>query len=216
MKSDHQLKLDVIEELAWEPSINETEIGVEVKGGIVTLSGHLGSYAEKYAAEKATLRVSGVKAIAVEIDVKLPGASQRTDADIAATAQRGLEWNALVPHEKVKVKVEDAWITLTGEVDHEYQRLAAESALRNLLGVVGISNQIKVKPGILPKDVKVNIEAALQRRAHKQTQAISVTVAGDEVTLSGWAPSLAERRAAYLAALSAPGVTRVIDNMQVA
>ena len=145
MKTDTQIKNDVCDELAWESAVNDNEIGVEVRDGIVTLTGNLDSYAEKYAAEKAVQRVSGVKGLAVEIDVVLPGPSKRSDADVARTAAQGLEWNALVPKNRIKIMVEYGWITLTGEVDYQYQRMAAESALRSLLGVVGISNQITVK-----------------------------------------------------------------------
>lgn len=213
MKSDHQLKQDVMEELAWEPAVNETEIGVEVKNGIVTLAGHLGSYAEKYAAERAAQRVSGVKGIAVELDVRLPGISKRSDADIASTAQRALDWNSLIPKDKVHIKVEQGWITLTGDVEWAYQRHAAENTLRNMMGVVGISNQITITPTLLAKNVKASIEAALHRRAQEEAKAISILVNGNQVTLSGTVPSLHERNAAYLAASSAPGVTRVIDNL---
>lgn len=215
MKSDHQLKQDVIAELQWEPAVDENEIGVAVKDGIVTLTGHLKSYAEKHAAEEAAQRVSGIKGLAEEIEVRLPGLSKRSDADIALHAQRGLEWNALVPRDKIQIKVENSWITLSGEVDWNYQRLAAKNALRNLMGVVGISNQIVVKPKVLPKNIKASIEAALQRRAHEETESLSILVSGNEVTLAGSVPSYSERRAAYLAAASAPGVAHVIDKMVV-
>ncbi|MDY7578947.1 BON domain-containing protein [Herbaspirillum sp. RTI4] len=217
MKNDHQLKQDILEELAWEPSVNEDRIGVEVDKGIVTLVGRLDSYAEKYAAERAVQRVSGVKGLAVELDVRLPGSSVRTDADIAKTAQEGLEWNAFVPEDKIRVMVEDGWITLSGEVEHAHQKEAAESTLRRLMGVVGISNQLTVKPVtapvIAPENVKLKIEAALQRRAHADTKAIQVTVDGSKIILSGIVPNLAERREACRAAARAPGVVQVIDKM---
>lgn len=215
MKSDHALRQDVIDELAWEPSVNDTAIGVEVVDGVVTLTGHLGSFAEKKAAERAVQRVAGVRAIAEEIDVKLPISSKRTDADIARTAVTALEWNASIPAGKVHLKVEDGWITLTGEVEHAYQRAAAEQAVRGLMGLIGVSNQITLAPALQPKDVKVRIEAALQRRAHMDTQSINVTVNGDQIVLSGNVHSFGERVAALEAAHDAPGVTRVIDHMHV-
>lgn len=215
MKTDTQIKNDVCDELAWESAVNDNEIGVEVRDGIVTLTGNLDSYAEKYAAEKAVQRVSGVKGLAVEIDVVLPGPSKRSDADVARTAAQGLEWNALVPKNRVKIMVEYGWITLTGEVDYQYQRMAAESALRSLLGVVGISNQITVKNVARPVDIKAHIEAALQRRAHVLTKGIEVTVNGDQITLTGSVASMRERQEAYSAAAKTPGVSRVIDKLAV-
>ena len=216
MKSDRQLKQDVMDELEWDPSVKDVEIGVEVKDGVVTLAGHLGSYAEKYAAERAALRVAGVKGVAVEIDVWLPGTSERKDADIVHASEFALEWNVLIPKGKVKVMVEGGWVTLSGELERNYQRLAAEKALRNLMGVVGISNQIVVKPAVLPGDVKLKIEAALQRRAHMETQGISVLVGGDQVTLTGPVRSWSERYAALQAAAAASGVVRVVDKMVIA
>lgn len=213
MKTDSQLKRDVMEELAWEAAVNDNEIGVEVREGIVTLTGNLSSYAEKYAAERAVQRVSGVKALAVEIDVVLPGSSKRTDADIARTATYGLEWNALVPKDRVKVMVEYGWVTLTGEVDYQYQRMAAESALRSLLGVVGISNQIVVKNLLKTADIKTHIEAALQRRAHSIARGIEITVNGDQITLNGSVSSMVDRQEAFNAAAKTPGVAKVIDKL---
>lgn len=216
MKTDRQLKQDVIDELEWESAVDETGIGVEVHNGIVTLSGTLNSYAEKYAAEKAVQRVEGVKGLAVELDVALPDWVQRTDADVARAAAQALEWNALVPKDCIKIKVEDGWITLTGNVDFQYQRIASERALQNLLGVVGISNQIVVTPSVTPRDIKNHIEAALQRRAHTETKGIEVIVNGDQITLNGSVSSLAERRAALNAAMRTRGVAKVVDKLFVA
>lgn len=213
MKTDYQIKKDVVDELAWEAAVNDNEIGVEVRDGVVTLSGNLDSYAEKYAAEKAAQRVAGVKGLAVEIDIVLPGSSRRTDADIARTASHGLEWNALVPKDCVKIMAEDGWITLSGEVDHQFQRMAAERSLRSLFGVIGISNQIAVKHVARPVDIKTHIEAALQRRAHSTAKAIEVAVNGDQITLKGSVASLAERREAFAAAARTPGVQQVVDKL---
>src|SRR5450755_4002741 len=148
MKTDAQLQQDVIAELNWEPSVNAAQIGVEVKDGIVTLAGHVSSYAEKYAAERAAQRVCGVKALAVEMNVNLPGSSKRIDADIARSAENVLEWMTYLPKDCVKVKVEGVWITLSGEVAWEYQRQAAVSAVRYLMGVTGVSDQIAIKPKV--------------------------------------------------------------------
>jgi osmotically-inducible protein OsmY len=215
MKTDSQIKQDVAAELAWDAAVNDNEIGVEVRDGVVTLSGNLDSYAEKYAAEKAAQRVAGVQGLAVEIDVVLPGSSRRTDADIARTAAHGLEWNALVPLNSLKIMAEDGWITLSGDVEHQYQRMAAEKALRSLLGVIGISNQIAVKHLARPVDIKTHIEAALQRRAHSTVKAIEVAVNGDQITLNGTVASLAEREGAFAAAARTPGVHKVVDKLSI-
>ena len=216
MKTDSQLQQDVIAELKWEPSVEATTIGVEVKDGIVTLAGHVGSYIQKRAAERAAQRVAGVRGVAMEIDIALPGSSKRKDADLATRARSALEWNASVPKDAVKISVENAWVKLSGEVHWAYQRWAAETAVFNLLGVVGVNNDITIEQQVAPHDVKTKIEAALQRRAHHETKSIQVAVAGDSVTLSGVVDSWAERNAAQTAAWAAPGVKNVIDNIRVA
>lgn len=215
MKNDSQLKQDVVDELAWDPEVSETEVGVEVKDGIVTLAGHLDSYAAKRAAERAVQRVFGVKGVAVEIDVALPGESHRNDADIARTVQHVLAWNAVLPKERVKLMVENGWVTLTGDVDHGYQRMAAENAVFGLMGVKGVSNQIVLKPVAMPSDVKGKIEAALQRRAHREAIDINVSVNGDQVTLNGFVGTLGEHDAAIHAVLSTHGVASVVDKLRV-
>ena len=216
MSTDRQLQQNVIAELGWDAAIDASRIGVEAKNGIVTLSGQVDSYAQKWAAERAAQRVSGVKGIAVEIDVVLPGSSQRTDADIASAARSALEWNVLVPREAVAVMVEDGHITLSGDVEWAYVRTAAESSVRGLLGVKGVSNLIRIRPQIKPGDVKVKIEAALQRRAHLDARAISVEVDKGTVTLVGTVDSLAERVTVENAVWNAPGVQNVVDNLIVA
>jgi osmotically-inducible protein OsmY len=216
MKTDRQLQQDVIEELLWEPSVEATTIGVEVKDGIVTLAGHVETLEQQLAAERAAQRVAGVKGIVVEIDVVLPGSGKRPDAEIAEAAIRALEWNSSVPGDAIKITVQDGWVTLTGEVDWAFQRWAAIATVRSLIGVVAVSDEILIKPQIQPRDVKVKIEAALQRHAHRETKAINVDVAGDSVTLSGVVDSWAEREAAHTAAWAAPGVKSVVDNILVA
>jgi len=215
MKTDIQLKQDVNAELSWEPSVNAAEIGVEVKNGIVTLAGHVSSYAEKFGAERAAQRVAGVKALAVEIDVKLPGMSKRTDADIARSAENVLLWTSYLPKDAIKIKVESAWVTLTGEVTWDYQRKSALNAVRTLMGVAGVSDQIAIKAKTSASVIKSDIEAALQRRAKSDAQHISVDVLGGDVTLTGTVHSWSERELAANSAWMAPGVRSVVDNITV-
>ncbi|MEO5796804.1 MAG: BON domain-containing protein [Rhodoferax sp.] len=216
MKTDTQLQQDVLAELKWEPSVNATHIGVEVKDGVVTLAGHVDSYAEKWHAERASQRVSGVKALAVEIDVALAGSSTRTDGDIARSAEQVLQWVSFLPPGSVKVLVEGGWITLSGDVDWEYQRQAATNAVRYLMGVTGVSDQIGIKAKVSLDTVKSEIEAALKRRAKTDAQNIGVEVRGNDVTLTGSVHSWSERELATLSAWSAPGVQNVWDKMTVA
>lgn len=215
MKSDTQIRDDVLAELRWDPAINETDVGVIVKDGNVTLTGHLSSYAEKYAAERAVQRVLGVKGVAVELDVRLPSNHQRTDAEIAAAVERAIEWHTLIPTEKVHPKVEKGWVTLSGEAEWDYQRRAAEGAVRNLLGVTGVTNLITLKPRVKADVVEGKIREALERQADREAKKIEVGVAGTCVTLRGKVHSLAERYAAQGAAWSAPGVTRVVNDILV-
>ena len=213
MKTDTQLQHDVTAELAWEPSVNAAQIGVEVKGGIVTLAGHVDSYGAKWNAERAAQRVAGVKGLAVEMDVKLPGASQRTDADIARSAENVLSWSSYLPADGVKVLVEKGWVTLTGQVHWEFERQGAAELVRHLMGVTGVSDQIAIQQKVSATVVKADIEAALEHRAHNDAQTIDVSVKGGDVTLSGTAHNWAERDLARQAAWSAPGVHNVVDNV---
>lgn len=213
MKTDGQIQLDVNAELAWDPAINSDDISVKVNDGVVTLAGHVKSYAEKMDAERATLRVSGVKALAMEMDVKLGGNSTRQDVDIARSAKNVLEWTTYLPKDAVKVTVEGGWVTLSGEVSWEYQRVSAVSAVRYLLGVKGIYDQIAIKPSVSAPVVKADIEAALKRRAQKDAKDISVSVEGGDVTLSGKVHSWSERELATNTAWGTPGVRKVVDNI---
>jgi osmotically-inducible protein OsmY len=215
MKTDAQLKQDVIAELAWEPSVNAEKIGVEVEGGIVTLAGHVDSYSEKVHAERAAQRVSGVKALAVEMEVRLPGSNQRTDADIARSAQNVLEWTSYVPG-SVKVKAEKGWITLSGDVEWDYQRKGASDAIRHLMGVTGVSDEIAIKPRASVSAVKADIEAALKRHAKAEAQHITVEVHGSDVTLGGKVHTWSERELAASSAWATPGVRNVVDNITIA
>lgn len=215
MKTDAQLQQDVIAELAWEPSINAAQIGVEVKDGVVTLAGHVSSFSEKWDAERVAQRVSGVKALAIEIDVNLPGSSQRNDADIARAAENVLEWMTSPPKDQVKIMVESGWITLSGEVDWEFQRQSVSSSVRHLMGVTGVSDQITLKPQASPSTVKSGIEAALQRRAETNAQNITVEVFDDRVILGGTVHNWSERNLAECSAWGAPGVRTVVNNIAV-
>ena len=215
MKTDEQLKADIIDELAWDPAINATGIGVMVKDGVVTLTGHLDSFAEKHALEQALQRVEGVRGIALELDVKLSPEHKRSDSEIAQTAATALRLNSLVPEGKIKVKVESGWVTLTGEVDWSYQLARAEQCIRPLAGVRGLDNQITIKPRASGRDIRSEITAALTRQAMREARHITVEVEGGVVTLRGKVRSLAEREAAVGAAFSAPGVSRVVDKLEV-
>jgi len=215
MKTDVQLKADVTDELAWDPAINATHVGVMVQGGVVTLAGHLDSFAEKHAVERAVRRVAGVRGIALDLDVKLSTEHQRTDADIAGAATAGLALNTLVPRGQVKVEVEKGWVTLTGEVDWGYQLASAEQCIRPLAGVRGLFNKITVKPRVQSKDIASEITAALTRQATREARNIGIEVEGGIVTLSGKVHSMAEHDAAVGVAFSAHGVSHVVDHLQV-
>lgn len=215
MKTDHQVQQDVIQELHWEPSIDSTQIGVAVKDGIVTLTGDVGSYAEKWDAELVSQRVQGVRGTAIEIQVTLPGASQRSDTDIARTAENILQWATVLPVEAIKVQVEKGWITLTGDVEWDYQRQAASRAVRHLMGVTGVSDQISIKPSVSLSAVKTDIEAALKRRAAVDAQDISVEVKGSDIFLTGKIHSWQDRELARRSAWNTPGVRNVYDNITV-
>jgi osmotically-inducible protein OsmY len=213
--TDQSLKQTVVDELVWDPSVNEAHIGVTARSGVVTLTGHVGSYAEKHAAEQAAGRVSGVQAIADELEIRYLYAVGHGDEDIAKQALNVLSWDLAVPKEKVKVKIDKGWVTLSGDVDWYYQKNAAESDVRKLLGVMGVSNQIVIKPSVQASDVQKKIKAAFERNADVEAAKIIVATDGSKVTLSGQVDSYYQRTLAENTAWSAPGVTHVHDHITV-
>jgi osmotically-inducible protein OsmY len=215
MRADRELRMDVLAELSWDPSIRDEDIATAVKDGVVTLAGTVDTYAQRYAAERAVERVKGVKAIVNDVTVKLPGAMERSDPDIAHAAVNALQWDIQVPDDRIQVKVTNGWLTLEGEVDRYYQKEAAERAVGYLMGVKGVSSLITVRPTPTPADVKQRIRASLQRRAELEADQISVETAGSLVRLRGTVRSLADRSNAARAAWNAPGVTKVENELTV-
>ena len=215
MSQDSQLQQSVLAEFNWEPSVTAGHIGVTASAGVVTLSGHVDSYAKKYAAEAAARRVKGVKAVAEEIEVRLPFETKRSDEEIAAAAIERLSWNVSVPKESVQVKVENGWVTLTGQVDWWFQKEAAEHDIRPLHGVIGVSNQTTIKPRVNTANLSDDITHALHRSWFFDPANVHVRADGGKVVLSGSVHSFDELKVVTRTAWSTQGVTNVENDIAV-
>jgi osmotically-inducible protein OsmY len=215
MYSDNDMLKDVTAELKFEPSLRDDDIAVGVRDGVVTLAGFVDSYADKWRAERIAGRVKGVKAVVNDIEVKLPSTSTRSDPALARAAVDALQWNILVPHDRIQVIVEDGWVTLKGEVDWYYQKEEVEHAVRNLTGVKGVSNLITVAAKTMPSDVKKRITEALQRGAQFDAERITVEIDDHKAILRGTVRSYAELKDAERAARKAPGITEVENHLTV-
>lgn len=214
--NDKMLQQDVIDELDFEPSIDSADIGVIAENGVITLTGHVPSYSQKIAAERAAWRVKGVKAIAQEIQVRFASDKKTNDDEIAQRAVNILAWNSSVPRDAIHVKVQDGWVTLTGEVSWNYQREAAETGIRRLSGVLGVSNDITLIPLAQPADIEQRIRSALKRQAEIEASRIRVSVLDNgRVSIEGEVDNWEERRAVERAAWSAPGVRMVEDHLRI-
>jgi osmotically-inducible protein OsmY len=213
--SDSELQRDVTAELKWDPSLRDDDIAVGVREGIVTLGGFVDSYAEKGMAERAAGQVKGVKAIANELEVRVPGPFTRSDPEIAGAARQALEWNVAVPHDRIQITVEKGWITLTGQVEVYYQKETAERAVRYLKGVRGVSNLITLAARTTPRDVQQRIKAALHRAAELDAGRIAVEITANTATLTGTVRSYAELKDAERAARNAPGITEVENHIAI-
>jgi osmotically-inducible protein OsmY len=215
-KTDTQIHHDVLEELKWDSRVDETEVGIEVDNGVVTLTGTVSSWAKRLAAQEAARRVIGVLDVANDIKIKVPGGSARTDTEIAQAVRRALEWDVFVPDEKISSMVSDGWVTLEGALDRWSQRDDAERAVRNLTGVRGVINKITLnvtKP--VTEDVRKAIEQVLERRAEREARKIRVEVQNGAVTLTGTVHSWAERKSVLAAARFTPGVRSIEDRLRV-
>ena len=216
MKTNLELQKDVQDELRWEPMLNAAEIGVAAKDGVITLSGTVDSYYKKQAAENAAKRVAGVKAVALDIEVKLPSSNFRNDTDIAKAAVDALKWNTIVPDDKIKLRVENGWVYIEGELDWQFQKSAARKCVEDLTGVRGVSNLITLKPKVSSSSIKENIKKAFQRNANVEADNIRIDTFDNKVVLKGTVHSWFERNEAEKAAWSAPGVLTVEDQLTVA
>ncbi len=216
MTEDESLRSQVVKELEWDPKVDAARIGVAAKDGVVTLTGEVGSYAEKVAAEEATRRVGGVRGLAREIEVRLAHEPHRSDTDITERALRIIEWDVSLPKDRIAVETSHGWVTLRGEVDWHYQRAAAEDAVRKLSGVRGITNTLIIRPATKTGDVRSRIEEAFRRHAALEAGHIVVETVGDRVVLNGRVETWHERELAEDAAWNASGVTAVENRIKIA
>lgn len=215
MKTDSQLRRDVIDELEWEPSIDASQIGVAASAGVITLTGTVPRYTEKMEAERLAKSIAGVKAVANDIEVRLPGASERNDTEIASAALNALKWHTSIPDDKITVTVRDGWITLDGNLDWQFQRMAARNAVCHLVGVKGVSNNTTIGPKPKAADVKSKIEAAFKRKAELDAGHVQVDAAGGVVKLKGYVDSWSEFTEAERVAWAAPGVIAVDNGLTI-
>lgn len=213
--TDADIQRDIVEEMKWEASLHDDDIAVAVRDGVVTLAGYVNSYFDRYRAERIVERLAGVKAVVNNIEVRLPTSSQRPDPEIARAAVDALKWNVSVPADRIKVKVDKGWVTLEGDVDWNYQREAAERAVRSLTGVRGVSNLVTIRVQPAPSNVKQRIIDALKRGAEFDASRITVEVDGHRAILRGKVRSYAEMKDAERAARNAPGITEVDDELTI-
>jgi osmotically-inducible protein OsmY len=214
-RTDDDIQRDIINELKWDPSFEDDDIAVAVKDGVVTLAGYVKSYLDKWHAERVVSRVKAVRAIANDLEVRLPSSSERPDPDIARAIVEALRWNVSVPSDRIKAKVEKGWVTLEGDVDWYYQREAVERAVRSITGIRGITNLVTVRARPAPEEIKAKIKEALQRAAQLDADRIQIEVDGSKVILNGTVRSYAEKRDAERAVRNAPGVTEVENRLVV-
>ncbi|PEN12922.1 hypothetical protein CRI94_13040 [Longibacter salinarum] len=214
-KADKEMRAEVLDALDWEPSIKSGDIGVGVSSGVVTLNGHVPSYAQKRTAERTALRIAGVKGVANDLVVKLPKDKERSDTDIAKAAVRAIRWHTELPQDTISVKVRDGWVTLEGTVEWNYQRERAGEAVRHLTGVKGITNTLNVAPRVTSSDIRERIRKALEREVNREAKNLKIEIEGDMVKLSGVVHSWVEKRDAERAAWSAPGITDVVNDLEV-
>jgi osmotically-inducible protein OsmY len=216
MRSDADIERDVKEELKWNPDLDATDIAVSVKKGVVTLAGFVRSYTDKYEAEAAAKRVSGVVGVANDLEVRMPSVDERPDPEIGRDAAAALKSQLPVSSENIKIIVRNGWVTLEGEVEWQYQRQTAENAVRRIKGVKGVINSIILKPKAAPSEIKRKILEAFRRNAEVDANRITVEANGAEIVLKGTVRSWIEREEAERVAWSAPGVTKVVDQLVVA
>lgn len=215
MKTDAQIKKDVLDELVWQPNIDETQIGVIVEDGVVTLTGYVADYSTKLAVENAVKGIAGVKAVATDIDVKFSENYKKTDMEIAKAAVKALDWNTLVPNENIKLKVDNGFIYLSGSVPWEYQKNAAKSTVDHLNGVKGVINTIEIKQDVDPIHVKEKIKHAYKRSAYVDSTKINVAIEGSTIKLTGTVTSIKEKEEAEKAAYLSPGIKKVKNELKV-